>query len=448
MVRQAQRKEDFMETGKALEGKPYAENPHVRFDEGEVASAAMPRRGSLLYKAMWVAGGLCLASILSATAAPLIGEVEASQDSSRQVRIVYTLSNENAVVTFDVRTNGVSIGRTALLRAWGDVNKAVARSESRQDRLICWQPRETWPDHIITDRSLTVVVTAWAMDAPPDYLVLDLAYGSAPTYYQSEEEVPGGVTNRVYKGDKLVMRRLHSEGVLHRQGSPLDEPDRAAAQEQPRNVVLTNDFYIGIYPVTRLQFGWVMNRSDVTGFNPVVGQTYNQLRGAAPTIDWPTTGGTVASDSQIQAFRTRTGIENIDLPTEAQWEFACRAGTSTARYVPVSSLDDLYTIAWCNGKSVGQEVGLLVPNAFGLYDMLGNATEWCLDWSVDDTYTAGETYIHPVGPVTGVGRALRGGGFENGPIYQRAAFRNRQRPGNGTASCGYRLAISIPVQYR
>lgn len=391
--------------------------------------------------------GMCSVAALTLGAAPTVGEVEVSQDSSRQVKIVYTLSNENAVVTFDVRTNGVSIGRAALARAWGDVNKMVSASEGKQDRTIWWQPRETWPGQVIKDNSLTVAVTAWAKDAPPDYLVLDLVAGAAPTYYQDADEIPGGVSNVVYKTEKVVLRRIHAEGRMERQGSPVDESGRdTSGTENPRFVILTNDYYIGIYPVTRGQFGKAMDRSDVTGANPLWGQSYNQVRGAAPTIDWPVTGHAVSSDSQVQAFRTKTGVLNLDLPTEAQWEFACRAGTSSARYVNDSQLD---TIAWYS-KSAVQEVGLLKANQFGLYDMLGNVNEWCLDWMETYTYESGKTYIDPLGPRTGdgqehIGRAMRGGGFNYSSPSQRAAYRNRNRAESSDGT-GYRLSAIIPLE--
>ena len=122
------------------------------------------------------------------------------------------------------------------------------------------------------------------------------------------------------------------------------------------------------------------------------------------------------------------GLE-LRLPTEAQWEYACRAGTETARY------GELEAIAWYGDNSGGETHPMKqkAPNAWGLYDMLGNVWEWCQDWY--GPYSDAPT-IDPTGPREGVYRVLRGGSWGYSARYVRAAFRSRNGPAYGSRAAG------------
>jgi formylglycine-generating enzyme required for sulfatase activity len=127
----------------------------------------------------------------------------------------------------------------------------------------------------------------------------------------------------------------------------------------------------------------------------------------------------------------------LSLPTEAQWEYACRAGTETARYA-----ENLEAIAGYEGNSGSEThaVGQLQPNAWGLYDMLGNVDEWCYDGRRD--YTE-ETQVDPVGPTdAGANRVIRGGGWSLPARVVRAAFRSWDLPGYAFGDLGFRCARS------
>ena len=135
-------------------------------------------------------------------AAPAVSSINVSQDEQRLVTISYTLSGAGAIVTMDVLTNGVSIGRALYANATGDVNVKV----SVGNHAITWQPRETWPDQKIRDNSLSVKLTVWPLDNPPDYMCVDLTKPSTVEWYITSNDVPGGVTADIYKTDKLLMR--------------------------------------------------------------------------------------------------------------------------------------------------------------------------------------------------------------------------------------------------
>lgn len=127
----------------------------------------------------------------------------------------------------------------------------------------------------------------------------------------------------------------------------------------------------------------------------------------------------------------------LRLPTEAQWEYACRAETETARYA-----ENLDTIAWYAENSGGEThaVGQLQPNAWGLYDMLGNVDEWCYDGRRD--YTE-ETQVDPVGPTEADAfRVIRGGGWGDSAQVVRAAVRGWVHPGDADGVLGFRCSSS------
>jgi sulfatase modifying factor 1 len=148
------------------------------------------------------------------------------------------------------------------------------------------------------------------------------------------------------------------------------------------------------------------------------------------------------------------------LPTEAEWEYACRAGTTT-RY---SSGDDFETLAkvgnvadatakakfpdwsWAIAASDGYvftaPVGKFNPNAFGLYDMHGNVWEWCADWYGDEYYAASPA-DDPMGPASGAGRVFRGGGWRNYAGYSRSALRAYSTPGSRSSDMGFRVSLIL-----
>ena len=204
-------------------------------------------------------------------------------------------------------------------------------------------------------------------------------------------------------------------------GSPANEDGRSSGEEQV-DVTLSRPFWLAKTEVTQAQWEAVM------GSNP------SQFKGAnlpVENVSWDDAQSFIAklNDKQIlpQGWK-------FALPTEAQWEYACRAGEKG----PYSggSLDE---VAWYDGNSGSktQEVGQKKPNAWGLHDMHGNVYEWCVDW-YDDTLKGG---TDPTGPSSGGFRVYRGGSWLNGASICRAAYRNWRLPGSRFNFLGFRPAL-------
>ena len=187
---------------------------------------------------------------------------------------------------------------------------------------------------------------------------------------------------------------------------------------------------------------------------PVPQIRHSEFRGT--TKNWPADGHEIAETADLHTFRTSLKLTTLDLPTEAEWEFACRAGTTGNRYDgtadganPTSGQVPSQTWPPLNPKPVG----LLQPNDFGLYDMYGNIAELCLDCYVeDDSYVAdvdGVT-IAPKGPSADkngkqVLRVLRGNGYWDGNDKTQANswFRASKQRDNNYPAFGYRLVCTF-----
>ena len=358
-----------------------------------------------------------------------------TQGTDRKVMISYTLANAPAIVTFEVFTNGVTIGGFPLRAAWGDVNVIVQPGTNKK---IVWQPRE-WNDRFVVDGSVSVRVTAHALDNPPDYMAVDLTMPSNRVWYANAEAVPLGVTNDIYKTEKLLMRRIHAAGVRWRKGSKSGQDIGHMAAEIDYPVILTKDYYIGVFQVTYRQHALFEDPAVIGTSYPqfaMQNKSWNDLRGGLDDYDWYLHGAAVDPDKPIGKLRKHTGINTFDLPTDAQWEYACLGGTAHPRFGV--SAADLPKYAWYKGtdhtkyggrgfESI-ERVGLLLPNPYGLYDMLGNGSEMCNDWHVDgDDYAKeGVLQIDPIGPPrpTGLQHVLHAASWAHGIDYQRSCFRS------------------------
>ena len=386
--------------------------------------------------------------------APVVSNVQVRfDDVARMMTIGYDLS-ESAIVTVDILKDGVSIGAEKFADVACDVNGVVKTGRG----TISWRPEHLWPDQKFDTPISTAKVKAWALDAPPPYLVVWLNEEKGKVrHYECEAALPGGITNAIYRTKRLVMSRIPAKNVTWRMGSPESETGRQPS-EVPHYVTFTNDYYVSVFPVTEGQGILVWGHKPGTNvFNndayPVVFCSYNLIRGTAPTIDWPTTGDAVASDSFLGKIRTTTSLK-FDIPTEAQWEYAARAGSAAAYCNNLDCLTvadaadaNLATIGWYKYNSgwVRQVVGQKLPNAWGLYDVCGTIWEWTRDWvgtGVVAAYDSADV-TDPAGLVSGTWRSRRGGSYDNVPYAARCAFRTANTPDTVNGSISFRLYLPV-----
>ena len=394
---------------------------------------------------------------LGAFAAPTVTIIGTPvQDAStREITVSYSLS-EPAIVTLDVLTNGVSIGAGNVRSVWGDVNRKLAAGS----HALTWQPLDDWPVNLAAD-GCQIAVTPWSLEDPPPYMVVALGMASNVSFYAAAEAVPCGVVSDLSRKYQMVFSRIPARNVRWQMGqsSPVSTDDKEIAHY----VTLTNDYYMGVFPATFEQRNMMAmsSQSSSKGDRPDNTTSYEQLRGATSGHDWPRDGHAVADDSIIGQFRAQSGLEAIDLPTEAEWEFACRAGASTLYYFGSSdSVFDDY--GWRNesdttkhggttysGNNRMQVPGLLLPNAYGLYDMHGNVWEWCLDWYSESYAVAGSDVTAPTGPSTGTVRICRGGSFAHHSWQASAGFHATgatSAPGSSYYTIGFRLCCPVDMR--
>jgi len=200
--------------------------------------------------------------------------------------------------------------------------------------------------------------------------------------------------------------------------------------ERPMHEVrISRPFYLGKYPVTQRQWEAVM------GYNPSVFRGNPQQ--PVDNVSW----------KAVQEFLQRLNASEpgmpYRLPTEAEWEYAARAGSTTA-YTFGTERSQLRTYAWyeSNAGGITHVVRQRKPNAWGLYDMYGNIWEWTQDW-YDDAYYAHSPYYDPPGPTAGSHRVVRGGSWNCDAGDCRSASRNIEAPGDHTNTIGFRLVGQI-----
>ena len=429
--------------------------------------------------------GLAMAPLFAAstiTGVPTISRPA----NSRRVTISYVLAGDPAIVTVDIQTNfvaggeteWVSIGGENYANMVGDVNHLVQPGE----RTVQWNPVKSWPNQKVAAGGLRAVVKAYPSDSPPDYLVIDLETG-AKTWYENVESLPdGGLKNDVYRTERLVMRRIPAAGVIWTMGDDPNATYAPSTAATPHKVVFSSDYYMAVFELT---YGQLVN---VTGqdydtlqafkneqfkfVRPATNVRFPHLRGSENGYCWPTNvpgmlphdvdSGFSKKGTILRQFRDLCGLR-LDLPTEAQWEYACRAGAKTRLYNggTVSSAGDvsLHPLARFryNGGYVGGSsepdyencstnfgtavVGSYEPNAWGLYDMLGNVREWCLDWSgpssglMDYVFEVGVPRCDPPGEVwdsTAVRRVVRGGGYSSSSYNCTCGYREHAIPAAGS----------------
>ena len=392
---------------------------------------------------------VCACSIFVSTAradAPAVTAVTLSQDASTQVATIrYTLQNAPAVVTLDLRdADGNSIGGTNMWHLSGDVNRLMP---TNGDYTIEWRPLlEKWNGKV---DSLKAVVTAWATNSPPDYMVVDVTTGTNVWFYAGVDCLPGGLlSNTAYRSTMIVMKYMNAAGVTWTMGGTVAEG---------HSVTLDYDYYIGVFEVTQGQ--WLVLTKGRTPnayglMRPMEKASYNEMRLAAPAGTAPAYDASYDyphdphPSSYLGLLRKRTGVA-FDMPSEAQWEYACRAGQPNGYWN-----DGTPTSSQCPGrtKNIAErtaDAGSYAQSLNGTYDMHGNVFEWCLDWQ--QAYSAAWEGIDKGVPNVNGGTTIDGtaGGnkVRRGGCYafvsganEMSGQRDGQAPNTSANYNGFRLA--------
>ena len=405
----------------------------------------------------FVAAALCAASSLFADDPGLVSGFKVSQDpDTRVVTADFTLS-EQAIVLVDVRTNGVTIGAENFSKMFDALtdslvfpgNKVVKAGSHK----FVWKPTKEWPGYQFANE-LTVNVRAHRLANPPDYMVIamknipeeGLSKGDR-RFYATAEDLPGGLYHPVdldadtakldadpYRTTKMVFRRIPAAGVQWRMGAA---PGDTSTARIPHYVTLQNDYYMAIYLTTRLQKYYIYGENDFSnGSNPRVNVPYSTVRGdpTNPDYCWPDKTD-VDPNSWAGLFTAFCGLK-MDLATEAEWEFACRAGCGD-QYYWGSDIDKVAEYEWTSEAGSGnyRRVGLLKPNGFGLYDMTGNLREWVRDQYGTFTTTP---VVDPKGPTDNPGyRVVRCGSVWLSAGYAGVAYRASSPAANGSFDGNY-----------
>ena len=248
-----------------------------------------------------------------------------------------------------------------------------------------------------------------------------------PLQAQQKKDPPKNFTN------SLGMKFVWIPPGTFMMGSPKEEIGRGQYESQHK-VTLTKGFYMGVYTVTQEQW------KEIMGNNPSGFKGEKNL--PVEKVSW--------DDCQAYIKKLRGKDKKVyRLPSEAEWEYCCRAGTKTPFHFGETIFTDQANyngnVAYGTGKKgVNREkttpVGSFPANPWGLHDMHGNVWEWCQDWLGD--YPQNDV-VDPQGPNWGKYRVLRGGSWFNYPENCRSAFRGRDGPGIRSFNVGFRLCFSV-----
>jgi len=268
---------------------------------------------------------------------------------------------------------------------------AVSKDTSR----IVWDASKDLPNGFKCTNVLVTCRDARTIASDKLYCVITLSNGKME-YFNS---IPAGGWTQEHKTSKMVFRHIPAGSFM--MGSSSTEANRQN-NESYHKVTLTKPYYISIFEMTESQYAAIKGTSLSSVSIMPKKVTYADARGAdygeSTTYVWPNSSN-VSSSSLAGIMRSRTGKASFDLPTEAQWEYAAKGDMTTALNTGYTSADQYmsFTGRYVGNVSDGKgdassqamtQVGCYSPNAYGLYDMLGNLREWCLDAWKDDLGTS------------------------------------------------------------
>lgn len=250
-----------------------------------------------------------------------------------------------------------------------------------------------------------------------DYMVIDISGGQAAAHWPVTFlcDVPEDGWADEFKTGKIVLR-LVKAGTFVRQRCTAEEAWRKEKNSPPHEVVVGHSFYMGVFEITQRQYEHVTGMrpsrfSSDEGWQkrPVENVTYDDIRGRCEGALYPKSRN-VDAMSFMGILRARTGLQGIDLPTEDIWEYCCRAGGVGTTLDEIGKYDLISRYPKDKGQNTKPlDVGSLMPNAIGIYDMNGNVQEWCCDCIGDKEPTE-----IPLGKL-GCARIIKGGHYDTLP---------------------------------
>ena len=365
------------------------------------------------------------------------------------VSISFNVVNSPAAACPDWNQPYLSIVATDNVTGSNYVSVASALSGNTDaagnGHAVTWDFKAQGIDFVSTNVTFTVAYLRM-----PDWCVIDLSGGKDAAHYpvtyvsnvpkvSNVPNVPGVTFNAdSYKTTNLVMR-LIGPGTFEMGDSGSTETTE-----------ITNAFYCAVFETTQRQ--WELVTGDCPSYfknetcyatRPVEMVSWNMIRGDANTYNWPNVQG-VDPESFLGVLRQKTGLAALDLPAEVQWEYACRAGTTSKYNNGGDTEDDLRVLGryWYNGGSGSSDscatdhgtaaVGSYLPNAWGLYDMHGNVWEWCLE-----RYSS----------FSGLYRVERGGSWGSNADYCISSDRSGSTPSNESDYYGFRLVRTLSSNF-
>ena len=414
-----------------------------------------------------------LTAAFAAHATVTVSDVTFTQDAAtHDVKVTYDLAtsdNEPAFVSLDVLTNGVSVGATRVKTLSGDVSTTPADIASlvapgTGRKSIVWKARADLPGVGIDNATFRVTAIA-TNHFEGLYMVVDLSRGRTSSYYPVQYTACKPDTNSpAFYTTELWLRRVPAGTfTMGYSGGKSDA-------KPEHSVTLTKDFYCGVVPVTRGQHALIQgspNGADPDGTYaryPVSNISYNALRGSG----WPEDTDVEESNSAptIGRLRYRTGLM-FDLPTEAQWEYACRAGHSGSELNDGTAYESTdknirpgvgyYDLGWGQANSGYSSaspdnhqhpVALKKPSDWDFYDFYGNVLEWCRDWY--GPYSSNnQTNPSGAGSESGTLRVSRGGNYRLNASALNSFYRRHEdnnnnggnQPETAYVATGYRLVV-------
>ena len=404
-------------------------------------------KGELKMKTATFIAAIVLSAVSFGEATVTVSSVRQNWPWDSKVTIGYTLSGATGKCNITSVSVKCRPGREYAysrvpLSLWairGDI-VGVANGEHE----VVWDPTLDTLTNMIrivdVDFELSVAEETAADSVKPEYLVVDLSGGASAQSWPVTAMDALDPTADEYKTTKLVLRRIRPGTFM--QSSPADEPLRKSGYENQGEVTLTNDYWIGVYELTQKQYELMTGVSGTPnqgGAYPRHSIKFSDVRGIEVGKLWPKSSD-VDEDSLVGRMRSKVSLPagipdgwKFDLPTEAQWEYACRAGTDTpwnnGKSINVYTNDagfacddGLDAVGWYAANSGGDlhKVGLRMPNRFGLYDMHGSLWEMTLgvihstNWPIHGVEPHGTGYPAASFPDEGDSyRVVRGGCYRN-----------------------------------